>query len=59
MRCLECIKENKRSIVTQGITTSYAIYRPIQYDENGHLIQNTNKDSQTQYSCSNGHSWSE
>ena len=56
MKCPTCVAEGKRSTVTQGTSTTLALYVPIQWDENGDLIERPGLTS-TNYSCSNGHEW--
>lgn len=60
MKCPQCIKEDKRSTVNQGHVNYTLAYIPIQYDEDGKLmVFPTKNNTTTNYSCSNGHSWSE
>lgn len=58
MKCLQCVREGKKSIVTKGATYANAgPYYPIQYDEDGRLMPTPSPTSYTSYSCSNGHVW--
>ena len=60
MKCPKCIEEGKRSVVTQGLSSTTLMYIPIQYDEDGKRMQSSIQNtSTTEYSCSNGHRWSE
>jgi hypothetical protein len=59
LKCPECIKEGKKSKVYIGCTTSTLI-APVQYyDEDGNYHSSNPNTMTTQYSCSNGHHWSE
>lgn len=59
MKCPECIKEGKRSIVTEDGCSSTAMYCPPRWDENGKRIVDNVNTTTTEYSCSNGHIWTE
>lgn len=59
MKCPECIKVDKKSCVTEGVSSSTLMYFPRYYDEDGKLHSHDNNTHTTSYSCSNGHSWSE
>lgn len=59
MKCPQCIKEDKKSIVTQGSTYTTLVHFPKRYDENGILMPTGRNTLKTYYSCSNGHSWEE
>lgn len=59
MKCPQCIKENKKSIVTEGSSIYNAVYYPNMYDEDGILIPKVSNKITTNYSCSNGHTWSQ
>jgi len=60
MKCPECIKEGKRSIVTQEMCSSTAMYVPIRWDEDGkRMTEDHSNTTTTEYSCSNGHNWTE
>jgi hypothetical protein len=56
MKCPECIKEGKRSRVTRCEGHINAVYVPIEWDEDGNLIERPDMSS-TRYVCSNGHEW--
>lgn len=57
MKCPKCIEEGKRSIVTEGHSTSTDVYFPTRYDEDGNLMPTGRNTVTTYYSCSNGHNW--
>lgn len=60
MRCPQCIKEDKKSIVTQGWSISTTVHYPTRYDEEGRLMPTgVNSNTKTQYLCSKGHCWEE
>ena len=61
MKCPQCIKEGKRSIVTEGLSCSFSEHVPNRWDEDGKLIVQDYLavKSATEYSCSNGHTWNE
>ena len=56
MKCSECIKEDKKSIVTE---VSTSVYSPTRWDEDGKRIKGITRITEAQYSCSNGHTWTE
>ncbi len=60
MKCPKCIKEDKRSVVTQGASMVEAIHIPTQWDSKGRrIISAKHAKTRTAYSCSEGHSWTE
>lgn len=60
MKCPECIKEGKKSIVTEGASSMTLVQAMTVWDENGNLMPTHDPNTTTtQYSCSNGHNWSE
>jgi hypothetical protein len=60
MKCPKCQEEGKRSTVTQGVSQTTLMHIPIQYDEDGNRMQSiVNNTTTTNYSCSNGHYWSD
>lgn len=59
MKCPECIKEGKRSIVTEDGCFSTGMYSPPTWDEEGNRIDVNINITTINYSCSNGHNWSE
>ncbi len=59
MKCPECIKEGKKSIVTQGMSVTIGMYQPTQWDEDGNRIPEKISKVIVNYSCSNGHIWNE
>lgn len=64
MKCPRCVREGKRSKVTQHISLpavlKVPLFRQKQWDEDGNPIpQITPNHKTTEYSCSNGHSWKE
>lgn len=59
MKCSECVKEGKKSIVNVGGTTVTAMATQHYFDEDGkEHVHNPNTYSTT-YFCSNGHTWGE
>lgn len=59
MKCPECVKENKKSIIYVGsITRTMMGSRPY-YDENGIYHDHDYNSSMIEHSCSNKHSWNE
>ncbi len=61
MKCPECIKEGKRSEVTEGFTSSFSQHQPNIWNEEDNLIikEHTKIVTSTTYYCSNNHEWSE
>lgn len=60
MKCPECVKQGKKSVVTFGSTiTNAGPYYPMRYDEDGKLMPRPSPTSKTYYTCSNNHAWSE
>ncbi len=60
MKCPECAKEGKRSRITVapgGFCTLMATHQ--WYDEDGNFHFNDPNKTTRNYSCSNGHKWSE
>jgi len=58
MKCIQCIKEGKKSKVFIGTTTSTLVYAQPYYDEDGNFVQPPDPNTHTtEYSCSNGHKW--
>jgi len=59
MKCPECIKEGKRSIVTENGSSSTAMYSAPRWDEDGKRMADNCNTTTTEYSCSSGHIWVE
>ena len=60
MKCPQCIKEDKKSVVTQGVSMVQALHVPTQWDKEGRRIVPTkHAETKTAYSCSEGHNWTE
>jgi hypothetical protein len=59
MKCPVCEKEEKKSCVYPGMSTSTLMYCLPYYDEEGKYHSHDTNTHTTQYSCSNGHNWSE
>lgn len=59
MFCPECKKEDRKSRVTPGFSSSTMMYCPPFYDEDGRYHVHDVNQSSTEYSCSNGHRWTE
>jgi hypothetical protein len=58
MKCPECIKEDKRSCVTQRETWTTLMFVPAQWDEDGKPVtERQNNITKTRYTCSEGHEW--
>ncbi len=59
MICPECKKQNLKSIVYPGYSTTTLMYSQPFYDENGKYHHHDLNKSTTSYSCSYGHKWAE
>lgn len=59
MKCPDCVKENKKSSIQIGMTTSTCMYFPPFYDEEGEFHSHDSNGTSTSYHCSNGHSFNE
>lgn len=59
MKCLTCQKEGKKSMVYIGISTSTCMGIQEYYDEEGRYHYHDPNYITANYSCSNGHTWSE
>jgi len=59
MKCPVCEKEELKSFVYPGMSTSTLMYCSPYYDEDGKYHSHDANTHTTQYSCSNGHNWSE
>ena len=59
MKCPQCIAENKRSCVYQGMSTTTLMEIAQYWDEDGNYVYHDPNITTTQYSCSNGHKWNE
>jgi len=60
MKCIQCVKDGKKSLVYIGASTTTLAYFPDWYDEDGNYVKNQGHNTiTTQYSCTNGHNWSE
>ena len=60
MKCPTCVEEGKRSIINApgyGMTTA-AFYQPY-YDEDGKYHHHDGNITTMEYSCSEGHSWTD
>jgi hypothetical protein len=58
-RCHRCNEEGLRSRVQVGSQTSTLMANVGWYDEDGHYHYHDMNRRTVQYSCSNGHAWSE
>ena len=60
MKCPECVKSGLRSRVYIGLSSTTLLNWTPFYDEDGQLrnVRNPNTTT-TDYTCSQGHSWSE
>ena len=58
VRCPECVKAGKRSRVTVGASSSTLLGAPPFYDEEGRYHSPDPNVTTTQYTCSEGHKWS-
>ncbi len=58
MICEQCKAEGKTSRVRGGYGISTCMGVDSYYDEKGHYHRHDPNSTGTQYSCSNGHSWS-
>ena len=59
MKCPNCISENKKSCVYEGMTTSTLLYFQPYYDEDGKYHYHDLNTSTTHYKCTNNHEWYE
>jgi len=59
MICPECQKEGKKSIVFIGVSSTTLLAVTPYYDEEGRFHFDDPNTTTTQYTCSNGHVWSE
>ena len=59
MRCPECIKEDKRSRVYIGGSTTTLMSTNSFYDENGDGHLHDPNTTLTEYRCNRGHHWTE
>jgi hypothetical protein len=58
MKCPQCVKEGKRSVVTVGGRFTTAMWSTPFYDEDGKRHNHDRNVITTKYRCSNGHQWS-
>jgi hypothetical protein len=59
MKCPECKKAGKKSIVSPGTTTTTAMMTHSFYDEDGVYHVHDYNQSTTEYLCSEGHVWTQ
>ena len=59
MKCPECQKEDKKSKVFIGPSSTTLIAAFPYYDEDGKYQCNNPNKTTTSYNCSNGHVWTE
>lgn len=59
MKCPECVKEGKRSTVSQGMSMTTCMGWAPFYDEDGNYHSHDPNRHETAYSCSNGHYFGE
>jgi len=59
MKCPVCEKENLKSRVYPGVSMRTLMYCTPYYDEDGNYHSHDSNTTTTNYSCSNGHQWSE
>lgn len=59
MKCPQCVKEGKKSKVYPGVSMTTAMWCPPFYDEEGNYHHHDSNVTTTEYSCSNGHKWTE
>lgn len=59
MKCSQCVKEGKKSKVYPGVGMTTAMYCSLFYDEDGKYHHHDNNITTQEYSCSNGHKWTE
>lgn len=57
MQCPECQKEGKKSKVYQGMSTTTLLGWIPYWDEEGKYHNDNPNTTTTEYSCSNGHRW--
>jgi len=59
MKCPQCQQEGKKSIITIGFSTTTLMSTHAYYDEDGKYHFHNPNITTTEYSCSNGHEWTE
>lgn len=59
MKCPQCKKEGKKSKVYPGVGYTTCMYCPPFYDEEGKYHNHDGNVTTQEYSCSNGHKWTE
>ena len=59
MKCPECVKNNQKSTMSVGASMTTLMYSAPFYDEEGRYHSHNPNTTTTEYSCSNGHRWSE
>lgn len=59
MKCPECVASDQKSTVRVGMSYSTCMGTQTYYDEDGKYHFHDPNSTSTNYSCSNGHSWSE
>lgn len=59
MFCKECKKLGLKSKVYPGLSSVTLLYCPPFYDEEGNYHDHDSNTTTTEYSCSNGHKWTE
>lgn len=57
--CSRCLYQGKKSKITIGLSTKTLAYYPPFYDEQGKYHDHDANTTTTEYSCSNGHNWTE
>ncbi len=57
MKCPECVKEGKKSVVVEGGSRSTLVHCAPYYDEDGNYHYHDRNVTTTSMSCSNGHRW--
>ncbi len=59
MKCPECVKQDKKSQVYPGISTTTCMGWQTYYDEDGMFHSHDPNWTTTGYACSEGHEWTE
>jgi len=59
MKCPACVSEGLKSIVHPGPSSTTLMGFPTYYDEDGVFHSHNGNDITTDYTCSNGHQWTE
>ena len=59
MICPKCKEQGRKSTIRVGVSMSTAMYCTPFYDEEGKYHHHDSNTTETSYTCSNGHEWTE